>query len=189
MATRAVGYGQSMSARMFPPEFVVPTTVVDGRFRVRPLVMEDLARDYQAYMGCVEYLRYGGFLQPPDGALFDWPTPDITIRWALVLLAEIEFSLHYGQRVEYGIFDLAEREEFGCLYVLPSLKAGYDAQVTMWVRQDVHDELDALLFEHLRGWVPTAFPMLDRIVFPGRELSWPEWSALPDSGTAVPGWS
>lgn len=168
-----------MMRRFLPADFVIPATVWKDQFCIRPLAMEDVVRDFTCYMGCVDYLREGGFIQPPDMPFIDFPRDDMTLREALILLGVAEYEMSLGNRVEYGLFSKDEREEFGCIYIMPSMKEGYDAQVTFWVHQDRQDTLDGPLYTFLKDWVPGAYPFLNTIIFPGRDMAWKEWKTLP----------
>jgi hypothetical protein len=167
--------------RLLPKDFALPTTSWKDAFRIRPLTIDDVVKDFACYMSCVDFLRTGGFIQPPDMPFIDFPRHDTTLRWALILLGHAEYLMANGERVEFGLFDAAEKEEFGCIYVLPTRKEGFDAEVTFWVRQDHYEVLDAELYEFLQHWVPKAFPMLRSVLFPGRQMSWSAWSALPNA--------
>ena len=167
--------------RLFPRTFDIPSTRWRDGFTIRPLCMEDVVRDFTCYMTCVDYLRTGGFIQPPDMPFVDFPRHDMSLRSALVLLGVAEHEMWLGRRVEYGLFNVAETEEYGCIYILPSMTRGFDAQVTFWVREDRHADLDADLYGFLREWVPAVYPMLPRILFPGREMGWDQWARLEDA--------
>jgi hypothetical protein len=81
---------------------------------------------------------------------------------------------------------LDESKCLGCLYVMPSQKAGYDAEVIYWVRS--HEpapagcsSLDEHLGKALREWLASpSWPFKPgKIAFPGREQPWDMWMALP----------
>jgi hypothetical protein len=167
------------SHRLIPASFEPPSTVLDGAYVIRPLRMEDAVIDHESYMSCVDYLRTGGFIQPPDTRWVDFPRHDMTVRTALALLRNAEHQMAAGERVEYGVFNLLQTRSSGCIYVLPSHTPRYDAMVTFWVREADHGALDAPLYALLRAWMPLAYPMFKTIGYPGRELSWDDWLALP----------
>ncbi len=163
------------SRRFLPQDFTIPRKVWRDTFLIRPLCMEDVVRDFTCYMSCVDYIREGEFIQPITMPFLDFPRHDATLRSALVLLAVAEYEMSLGRRVEYGLFSRDETEEFGCIYIMPSMKRGFDAQVTFWIREDQASALEADLLEFLRAWVPSAYPHLERIAFPGRDVSWNDW--------------
>ncbi len=156
-----------------PADFEIPTTETPDGHLVRPLGMDDLARDYTAVMASIEHLRTSGHLQPPGELIQDWPRPDITMRFHLTMLGEAEWAMHERTRIEYGIQAADGSEQFGCLYVFPSLNPDYDAQLTMWTRADVYanSDLDARLWAYLKQWVDDVYPF-ERVAHPGRDLAW-----------------
>jgi hypothetical protein len=166
----------SQSKSFLPADFEIPVVDIPGGYQLRPLGMDDLARDYTAVMSSIDHLRTSGHLQPPGELDFDWPRPDIEIRFHLTMLGEAEWAMHNLARVEYAI--RTDDEQLGCLYVFPSLSPDYDAQLTMWVRSDVFTDtdLDSAFWEYSKAWVREAFPF-ERIAFPGRDLSWDEYLA------------
>ena len=87
----------------------------------------------------------------------------------------------YGYKVEYIVLSPDETESFGCIYVFPPSKAGFDVEVTMWTRADVVDEFDAELYAFARKWIPAQYPFFRSIAWPGREIPWEDWVELPDA--------
>ena len=110
-------------------EFSVPTEIETDRFRVRLLTMADTAKDYDAYMTSMEHLPK--IFDPNDTV---WPTPDVNMRMAFSDTAFCEWEHYTRQSFSYGVFDLDDRRELGCVYVWPTHKSGYDAQLMTWVR-------------------------------------------------------
>ncbi len=48
------------------------------------------------------------------------------------------------------------------------------------LRQDgVEATLEVLLLADIRSWLADAWPF-SNVAFPGRDISWQEWNALPD---------
>jgi hypothetical protein len=73
-----------------------------------------------------------------------------------------------------------ERVQLGCIYLVPSHKQGFDVAVATWVRaSEVPGGLDEELYGTVRCWLAERWP-LDRVAWPGRELPWEEYDALPD---------
>jgi hypothetical protein len=129
-------------------------------------------------MSCVDYLREGNFFQPPGMPWIDFPKHDMSLRDAIVLLGAAENAMNRGERIEYGVFSKDESVEVGCVYLAPSIKKGVDAELTFWLRQDLAAELEGSLQAHLKQWVASAFPFIDNVLLPGREVSWAQWAAL-----------
>lgn len=75
---------------------------------------------------------------------------------------------------------LDEQRLLGCVYVDPPDKADTDAEITFWVRADEQETgLEAALEATVRPWVAEVWPFA-RVSYPGRDISWDEWDALPD---------
>ena len=168
-----------LGERFIPEDFEVPTIDTD-RWKLRQLNMDHLAQDYHAWMSSIDHLRNGGMLQPEGAPWIDWPRPDLGIRWELAALGENEFAAMYGYKVEYIVLSPDETESFGCIYVFPPSKAGFDVEVTMWTRADVVHEYDAELYAFAREWIPAQYPFFKTIAWPGREIAWDDWVELPD---------
>jgi hypothetical protein len=70
-------------------------------------------------------------------------------------------------------------KELGCVYIRPSRKAGYDAQVSMWVTAERFAAgFDPELLADVKQWLAEKWPF-KRVAFPKREISQAEWDALP----------
>ena len=66
-------------------------------------------------------------------------------------------------------------------YVMPPQRAGYDAQVFYWARSsELASGLDAHLGEAVHAWLRDSWPWWPRVAYPGRDISWDDWEALPE---------
>ena len=66
----------------------------------------------------------------------------------------------------------------GCVYIRPSSKPGYDAQVTLWVTQADYDAgFEATLYEWTKYWVEQSWPFAE-VAYPGRDIAWEAWDQL-----------
>jgi hypothetical protein len=71
--------------------------------------------------------------------------------------------------------------ERGCIYLRPSLKAGYDAVVRLWVTQaEFEAGFDAALERWTRRWVDDQWPF-QTVAWPDRGIPWAQWLALPEA--------
>jgi hypothetical protein len=62
----------------------------------------------------------------------------------------------------------------------PVQKQGFDAAVALWVRAgEVAVGLDEVLYGTVRRWLADRWPFT-RVAWPGRELPWDQYDALPD---------
>ena len=70
--------------------------------------------------------------------------------------------------------------ELGCIYIDPSVKEGFDANVQMWVRESERDTgLDGRLFRDREARGSRATGRSNDVAYPGREIARAEWDALP----------
>lgn len=74
-----------------------------------------------------------------------------------------------------------ESRLLGCVYIDPPEKRGADAEAYMWVRADEEDgDLEEVLEAAVREWLDAEWPF-EAVRWPGREITWEEWDALPDA--------
>jgi hypothetical protein len=159
---------------LVPADFEPPEFFDAGTFRLRILGPDLLAKDYEAYMSSVEYLK-GGCWGPDDM----WPE-GVTVEYALLDVCYTKMSYLMRKSFTYAVLDPDERLEVGCIYILPSEKLGYDAEVRTWVRRSEADKgFDRPLFEWARGWVESDWPF-ENVAYPGREIDWRTWAELTD---------
>jgi RimJ/RimL family protein N-acetyltransferase len=114
------------------------------------------------------------------GKAWGWPPATMTTEQDREDLQHHEREMVERLSYNYALFDDAETELIGCVYIEPPLKAGADAEVSWWVRDEyvgtgVEDQLDRLV----PGWLASAWPFT-AVRYVGRDLSWDEWLALPD---------
>ena len=120
-----------MTKRPFVPQkFKIPEVVTTEKYRIRLLEMNDLAKDYNAYMTSIDHVQ--GVFDPND---VRWPTKDVSIRLALADLGFCEWEHYKRTSFSYGVFSLDDAIELGCIYVHQTWKPHCDAQLIVWVRQ------------------------------------------------------
>ena len=159
---------------LVPREFTVPTLLETERFRLRPLTIHGVVQDVDAVMTSKERLS----ASLPGG----WPTDDMTLEQNLIDLGWHQKEFQVRTSFAFTVVSLDDARVLGCVCIDPSAKVGYDSEVTMWVRADeVATGLDQALESAVRRWLTDAWP-LTRVVYPGRDLPWPEWDALPNGG-------
>ncbi len=158
-----------MSGMFIPNDFVVPEGYTTDTFIVRPLLISDVVKDYDAVMSSVEDLQ--GIFGPRSS----WPSPDMTFEQDLIDLGWHHKEFQRRTSFAYTVFSLSGDRCLGCAYIYPSAKTGYDAEVYCWARSDMA-HLDTLLYESFRDFLSN-WP-LEKIAFPGRAPSWEEWRAL-----------
>lgn len=156
-----------------PHDFVVPTLVETERFRIRPITVHDVVKDYDAVMTSAEHLRR-------SFPLWGWPPEDLTLEQNLIDLGWHQKEFQLRSSFDYAVMSPGEKRLLGCVYVDPPEKIGADAEIVFWVRSDETETgLEAALDETVRRWVAEDWPF-DSVIYPGRDLGWEEWDALPD---------
>jgi len=140
--------------------------------RLRPLTVGDAVKDFAAVMTSQERLRT---VYHPGGV---WPC-GLTLDRNIAELGWHETEFRLRTSFAYTVVDLDESEVMGCVYIYPTGKPGYDAEISMWVRQSrVEEGLDEHLFETVERWVSDCWP-LQNPAYPGRRISHHDWRALP----------
>jgi hypothetical protein len=138
----------------FVPEgFVVPTVLETQRFRLRPLTIHDVIKDYEAMMSRVV------------------SDPTLTIEQNLIDLGWHQYEFQNRRSFTFTVMNLDESRCLGCVYMYPPTEGDtwYDARILMWVREsELASGMDGELFDAVRRWVASHWPF-QRVVFPGRD--------------------
>jgi hypothetical protein len=157
-----------------PRDFVVPTLVERPRFRVRHITVHDVVKDYDAVMTNRQQL-WAMF-----GEAWGWPAADLSLEQDLIDLAWHQKEGDLRRAFNFAVLTPDESRLLGCVYIDPPEKQGADADVTFWLRGDAdHDGLAGELEAFVRSWIADAWPF-GTVRYPGRDLSWAAWNALPD---------
>jgi len=158
-----------------PDDFEHPLVVpVGAHHHLRPIRADDVALDLPAVLGSQPRLW------SIYGEAWGWPPATLTAEQDREDLLHHELEIAAHESFNYALFDAAETELIGCVYLDPPEKVGADAEVSWWVRDEylgteVEDALDRFVPDWLaRAWPFTAVRCI------GRDLSWKEWLALPD---------
>jgi hypothetical protein len=160
--------------RFLPPDFDVPELLETERFRIRPLTIHDLVKDYDAVMTSREHL-WDQF-----GQAWGWPSEELTLEQDLIDLAWHQKEAQRRSSFAYVVMRPDERVQLGCVYIVPSEKRDVDAAAALWVRaSEVPGDLDQVLYGTVRRWLAEHWPFAG-VVWPGRELPWEKYDALPD---------
>ena len=124
---------------MVPPVFkqrvnrmdAIPTGFGNDAYTVRPIAVEDYKKDYEALNASREHL-HKNFSAPGD----PWPEDDLNEfedsldLWGHVVDARLRNGFTYTIEAAGG------KRTLGCIYIYPTNHPKFEAQVTMWVRQD-----------------------------------------------------
>lgn len=155
-----------------PSDFDVPVVFENQYFRIRTLTVNDVVKDYDAVMSSVEHLR--GVFGPDD----TWPEDDLSFEQDLIDLGWHQKEFQMRSTFAYTVVSLDESRVLGCIYIDPTNKGDYDAEIYMWVRADVVDDgYDEILFNTVKQWVDKDWPF-EKTAYPGRTINWQQWSAL-----------
>ena len=162
----------SRSKRPFVPvEFVVPSELSTANFTLRMLSIDDVEKDFEAVTSSAARLSK---VWPDSG----WPV-GLTLRQNLIDLGWHEKEFQNRSSFAYTMVAPDESQVLGCAYFYPTDKAGYDAEVFLWVREgEVSDDLEEELFEVVQSWLGSDWPF-ENPAFPGRTISWKQWGSLP----------
>ena len=163
----------SRSKRQFvPEEFTVPSELVTAKFTLRMLSVDDVEKDFEAVTSSAERLKK---VWPDSG----WPA-GLTLRQNLIDLGWHEKEFKNRTSFAYTMVAPDESQVLGCVYFYPTDKAGYDAEVFLWVRESaVADNLDEALFDVVQHWLASDWPFKNP-AYPGRTISWAHWNSLPE---------
>ena len=156
-----------------PDDFEVPELLEHERFRVRPLTVHDVVKDYDAVMTSRDHL-WRQF-----GQAWGWPSADLTLEQDLIDLGWHQKEFQRRSSFDYAVMSPDETRLLGCVYVDPPEAAGYDAEVWLWVRASELDSgLDAELYATVRRWIEQRWPFR-RVAYPGRDGPAPTPGATP----------
>jgi len=171
--------GISISFCQSPDPFVatgfeIPEVLETDKFRLRMLTVNDVVKDYDAVMTSVDHLK--GVFGPNS----TWPSKELTIEQDLVDLGWHQKEFQRRTSFAYTVMNLDESECLGCVYIDPTKKINYDAEVYLWVRKSEFDKgLDKFLFESVKKWIENDWPFKN-VAFPGREIEWSKWESIPE---------
>lgn len=152
-----------------PPDFVIPRRLEHAEFRLRPLTIHDVIKDYAAVMTSLD--RLAGVFGPGN----DWPRADMTLEEDLVDLGWHQGEFERRTSFAFTMMSLDESQCLGCAYIYPADRPGYDAKAYCWVRASAA-HLDEPLYGAFKAWLATDWPF-ERTAFPGRDASWADWGA------------
>ena len=161
-----------MTEPFVPSDYTVPTVLECECFRLRTLTVNDLVKDYDAGMASREHLL--GVFGPNS----DWPQEDLTLEQDLIDLGWHQKEFQLRSSFAYTMVSLDESRVLGCVYIFPTSKSGFDANITMWVRSDVLSKgFDERLFQEVSDWIAADWPFKNP-GYPGRSITWEDWLAL-----------
>lgn len=153
-------------------EFTVPEELVTTDFRLRMLTVHDVVKDFEAVTVSKPQLVQ---LFPTSSG---WPE-GLTLEDNLIDLGWHQREFTRRRSFAYTVLSLDGTRVIGCVYINPTRKVGYDADVTFWARESYQgDPADRALETAVRAWVASEWQFA-KPAFPGRDMSWEEWNNLP----------
>ena len=150
------------SRPIIPKSFRVPEIFETDEFKLKPLKVNNLIKDYDAVMSSVNHLKG---LMETEGS---WPI-GLSIEENLVDLGwhQREFTLRHS--FAYTVMTLDEKLCLGCCYIYPSNNPEYDVQAFYWIRQEnLSSGLENRLGKVFKRWLESDWPFKS-IEFPGRK--------------------
>ena len=158
-----------MNTFFVPKEFVVPKDLVTEWFHMRMLTVEDVHLDYDAVMSSIKHLRH------VFGPNSNWPREEMTLEENLSDIQKHQNDFLNRNSFTYTVLGSDERECLGCVYIDPSDKAKYDAEVYLWVRESKSKTgFDDILFNAVKKWISQRWPFKN-VAYPGKEIPWEQW--------------
>lgn len=141
---------------------------------LRPIRATDVDLDMVAVMGSQPRLW------SIYGEAWGWPPATMTAEQDREDLARHEAESERHQSFDYALFDTGETQLLGCVYIEPPAKVGADAEVSWWVVDLlVGGPVEAAMAEFVPHWLARDWPF-ERVRHIGRDITWSEWTALPD---------
>ena len=163
---------KSDNAVLVPDDFEVPVLVETESFKLVPLGPDVVNQDYEAYMSSIAHL------QTTFTRSTDWPREDIDHEAAMKDMLAEQARFNERQAFAYAVLTPDGSRERGCLYIRPSSKSGFDAEVMLWVTQIEFDAgFDAELYAWAQTWISASWPLIN-VAYPGRAIGWNEWDTL-----------
>jgi hypothetical protein len=155
-----------------PPEFKVPERLETKELRLRMLTVNDVVKDYDAVMTSVEHLKKVF----PGGS---WPD-GLTFEQDLIDLGWHQKEFQRRRSFAYTVVTPSESVVTGCVYIHPTRKLGYDAEIYLWARQsELASGLESRLYAAVKDWVAREWPF-KKPAFPGRDIEWDTWRRIPN---------
>ena len=147
-----------------PRGFAIPQRLDTPQFFLRPMLISDVVRDYDAVMTSVAHLQ--GIFGPEN----DWPRADLSFEQDLIDLGWHHAEFQMRRSFAYTVLAPDESRCLGCAYIYPGQREGFDARAFCWVRAS-HAALDGALFAAFKEWLAAAWPFR-QVEFPGRDHPW-----------------
>jgi len=150
---------------------VIPRQLETDEFTLRMLTVNDVVKDFDAVMSSAEHLKAIW----PDS---NWPD-GLTLEQNLIDLGWHQKEFQRRSSFAYTVITPDGARVLGCVYIDPTRKRGYDAEVYLWAREAaIGSPPDAKLLAAVKGWLKKEWPF-ENVAFPGREIDWDVWYSVP----------
>ena len=154
-----------------PEDFRVPDGLETEHLCLRMLTIHDLDKDFEAVASSTKHLQkvWGG----------KWPE-GLTLEQNLIDLGWHQKEFQRRSSFAYTVVEPDESRVLGCVYIYPTRKVGYDAEVYFWARQDeLANGLENELEMTIRSWLEAEWPFRN-IGYPGKDMSLENWGAIEE---------
>lgn len=137
-----------------PEDFAHATLVaLQEGYHLRPIRASDVELDMPAVMGSRERLW------SIYGEAWGWPPASMTAEQDREDLARHEAEAERHGSFNYALFDTAESELIGCVYIDPPEQTGTDAEISWWVRDEhVGSDVERALDAFVPRWIEQEWP-------------------------------
>ncbi len=147
-------------AQFVPADFQVPASHKAATFQLKPLGPALAKHDFDAYMASIEHLQKN--FSHSDR----WPNDKITMADAVKDVEGEEARFKARKSFTYAVLSLDGTKELGCVYISPSRKEGFDANVRMWVTKAEFDKgLQPVVLAEVKTWLAKSWPF-KKVSFP-----------------------
>ena len=172
--------GMAASSYPFvPTEFNIPSTLETKNYRLRMLTVHDLVKDFDAVISSSVKLRE---VWPAS----DWPL-GLTLEENLVDLGWHQREFTTRRSFAFTVVTLDETRVLGCVYINPTRKKNYDAEIYLWTRtaEKETDPTDEQLLTTVENWVAQEWPFVSP-AFPGKKIPWSLWNQVDEEKRYAP---
>lgn len=151
--------------------FIIPENFKTDKFLLRMLSVKDVVKDYDAVMTSINYLQKLNPFWPES----TWPKSDLTFEQDLIDLWWHQKEFQRRSTFAYTVMNLDESVCLWCLYIFPSLNNDFDAEITMWVREnELKNWFDEYFFTEVKKWIKEKWNFKNP-AYPWRDISWNDY--------------
>lgn len=154
------------SVPFVPRDYLVPGKLETKNFRLRMLTIHDLVKDFDAVMSSKDHIQKMWGPGWPEG---------LTLEQNLIDLGWHQKEFQRKRSFAYTVVTLDESRVLGCVYIDPTRKAGYDAEIYLWAR---NGDLERELISTTKAWLKRGWPFKNP-VFPVTDMTEEEWEKVP----------